>query len=126
MLRKLIIALIAVVMTGCATPELYKKADLSWYGGRIGYLEKEIRPGIYILEYSHIGGYNFNLELNKTYWKKRALELCPKGYDGSYEIIHPAYAKIPDFECPQAFCGKYPLLLNCPAWTSLRDDSVQL
>jgi hypothetical protein len=101
--------LITIGIAGCAA-EPYKKADLSWYGGATGYLEKELKPGIYILEYSQIGGYNYNLELNKTYWLKRAKELCPAGYDGGYEVIHPAHAKIPEFECSRRYCTSYPLV----------------
>jgi hypothetical protein len=109
MLKIFIISLLITGLSGCAaTP--YKKADLSNYAGRVGYLEKEIRPKVYILEYSHIGGYDYNLETNKAYWKRRADELCPAGFEGGYEFIHPAEAKIDEFICPQRFCTKYPLV----------------
>lgn len=107
-------------MTSCAAQQ-YKKADLSIYGGRTGYLEKEIKLGVFVLEYAQIGGYNFNLELNKKYWVKRAYELCPNGYDGEYKIIHPMDAKIKEFECPQRFCSKYPLVsgvIECKSKTN--------
>ena len=109
MKKSILVLLFTSLLIGCAaTP--YKKADLSWYGGRKGYLEKEVRPGEYILEYSHIGGYDYDLWRNKKYWKRRALELCPQGYDGKLKVIHPMNAKIPDFECPQRFCTQYPLV----------------
>ena len=104
-----ILILIIIGLSGCSAAT-YKKATLGFYGGREGYLEKEIEPGKYILEYSQIGGYNYDLELNIQYWKKRAIELCVSGYEGSYEVIHPAYAKIEEFVCPQRFCGQYPLV----------------
>ena len=109
MLKIIITSLMITVLSGCAAAP-YKKADLSNYAGRVGYLEKEIRPKVYILEYSHIGGNNYNLETNKTFWKRRAEELCPTGFDGSYEVIHPAEAKIEEFVCTQRFCTKYPLV----------------
>lgn len=67
-------------------------------------------PGSYILEYSQIGGYNYDLELNKRYWQRRAQELCPNGYDGGFEVIDPIDAKIEEFTCPQRFCKQYPLV----------------
>ena len=110
-MRYSIFLAVALLLTACATaPAGYKKADLSAYGVLEGYLEKEIEPGKYILEYSQIGGYNFNLELNKQYWERRASELCPSGYDGEKEVIFPGDAKIKEFVCPQRFCEKYPLV----------------
>lgn len=96
-------------IAGCAAAP-YKQADLSDYGGRQGYLDKQIGENMYILEYSHIGGYNYNLELNKQYWEKRAMQLCSNGYEGEYEVVHPAYAKIDEFVCPQNFCRQYSLV----------------
>jgi hypothetical protein len=100
---------VLLVGTGCAAAP-YKKADMSMYAGRQGYLEKQVGPGKYILEYSHIGGYNYNLELNTKYWTKRATELCPNGFDGKPEAIFPGDAKIKEFVCPQNFCADYPLV----------------
>ena len=101
--------LIVLLVGGCA-PEPYKQADFSFYGGRIGYLEKELIPGTYLLEYAQIGGDNFDLELNKQYWRRRAGELCPNGYLGELETMHPMYAKIDEFKCPERFCASYPLV----------------
>jgi hypothetical protein len=109
MLRILLILLCSIFLTSCAERP-YKKADLSMYGGRVGYLEKEIEPNTFVLEYSHIGGYDYDLEKSKEYWKFRASELCPNGYDGALEVIDPADAKIEEFVCPQRFCSKYPLV----------------
>jgi len=109
MYKLILVSLLVLLLAGCAA-EQYKKADLSWYGGRHGYLEKEVKSGLFILEYSQIGGYNYDLELNKKYWTNRANELCPSGFDGGYNVIHPAYAKIPEFKCPQRFCSQYPLV----------------
>lgn len=107
------IALFAVVIalsSGCGTPT-YKKADPpAWYGNRKGSLDMKLEEGTYILEYSHIGGYDYDLELNKQFWERRATELCPNGYYGGFEVIHPAYAKIEEFVCPQVFCTSYPLV----------------
>ena len=104
-----LLIVITILLVGCASAT-YKKASLGFSGGREGYLEREINPGTYVLEYSQIGGYNYDLDLNKKYWKQRASELCPNGYDGDYEVIHPAFAKIEEFECPQRFCTEYPLV----------------
>ena len=96
----------------------YKQADGGFYGGATGYLEREISPGKYVLEYSQIGGYNYDLELNKKYWSRRASELCPSGYTGGYEVIHPANAKISEFVCDRRFCTDYPLVsgvISCKA-----------
>jgi hypothetical protein len=108
-MRKVATAITALLLSACAAAP-YKKADLSFYGGREGYLEKEIGPDKYILEYSQIGGYNFNLDLNKQYWDRRAAELCPNGYDGEKEVIFAGDAKIDEFVCPQRFCANYPLV----------------
>ena len=108
-MRTISLFLFACILTGCAASP-YKKADMSFYGGRTGYLDKQIAPGRYIVEYSHIGGYNYNLELNKQYWAQRASELCPNGYDGNPEVIFAGEAKIEEFVCPQNFCANYPLV----------------
>jgi hypothetical protein len=106
---KILIFFSICILTGCAAAP-YKKADLSLFGGRQGYLDKQIAPGRYVLEYSHIGGYNYNLKLNKQYWARRASELCPNGYEGAPEVIFAGNAKIKEFVCPQNFCANYPLV----------------
>ena len=107
--HKIYVIICFLLLSGCSSTP-YKKADLSMYAGRTGYLEKEISPQKYILEYSHIGGYDYDLNKNIGFWEKRALELCPNGYSGEHNVVHPAYAKIEEFVCPQRFCGEYPLV----------------
>jgi hypothetical protein len=107
--RTISLLLFAFILAGCAASP-YKQADLSFYGGRTGYLDKQISPGRYIVEYSQIGGYNYDLELNKQYWARRAAELCPHGYEGEAEVIFAGDAKIGEFVCPQRFCANYPLV----------------
>jgi hypothetical protein len=109
MSKQITIILAGILLFGCA-PEKYRKADFSFYGGAKGYYDKELKPGVHQLEYAQIGGYNFNLELNKKYWLRRASELCPSGFDGGYKVIHPAYAKTKFFVCPQRYCTKYPIV----------------
>ncbi len=106
---KTLLILMIPILTSCA-PAQYKKADLGWYGGQQEYLDKKISEDTYILEYSHIGGYNYSLQVSKGHWETRAKELCPNGYEGGYEVVHPAYARIEEFVCPQRFCGSYPLV----------------
>ncbi len=109
MLRVVYLFPILATLSGCAPAE-YKKADFGIYGGRTGYLDKRVAANTYIVEYSQIGGYNYSLETNKVYWEQRARELCPDGYDGSYEIISPANARLEEFIRPQRFCSQYPLV----------------
>ena len=103
------IAGIILFITGCGTPS-YQRADLGFYGGRQGYLEKEIEPNVYILEVAHIGGYDYDLETLKVHWKRRANELLPNGYEGTYTVIDPINAMIEEFYCPQRFCQNYPMV----------------
>ena len=109
MTRVIVSVLISLSLISCAeTP--YQKARISGYGGRQGYHDKEIRPHTFLLEYSHIGGNDYNLEKNKEFWHRRASELCPNGYDATLEVIDPINAKFSEFVCPEKFCTKYPLV----------------
>lgn len=108
-IRVVMMSVIMGILCGCAPLE-YKQADLGIYGGRQGYLDKEIAPNTYVLEVASIGGYNHNIALLRQHWLKRATELCPNGYEGNVETIHPAYAKIEEFVCSQNFCSDYPLV----------------
>ena len=105
----ILLILLIPFLSSCA-PATYKKADLGWYGGREGYLDKEIGDNQYVLEYSQIGGYNYDLEVNRKHWLTRANELCPNWYKGNYEVVDPWDAHIEEFYCPQRFCGQYPLV----------------
>ena len=103
-MKIVIISLVILfVLSGCSKLE-YKKADLGFYAGHEGYLDKEIKPGVHIIEVTQTGGYKDNSMLFIPYWKKRARELCPKGYDGEPIIIHATDAKIKEFYCGVRFC----------------------
>jgi hypothetical protein len=108
-IRNACLVAFAFILFGCAA-EPYKQADLGWYGGATGYREKEIGEGVYVLEYSQIGGYNYNLYRNIEYWERRASELCPSGHEGTYEIIPPIDSRLKEFQCPQRYCQQYPLV----------------
>jgi hypothetical protein len=61
-----------VLLTGCATG--YQAH--TWSGG---YKDKELGENNYMVEY--YGNGTTSTEMLKTFWSKRALELCPNGYD---------------------------------------------
>ena len=110
MKNRILLLITMVIFLGACAPAPYQKADLSFYAGCHGYLDQEIEPGIHIVEYYHIGGYNFDLELNKEYWTKRANELCPNGYEGGYKVEHLAHAFIEDCRCRARYCNSYPMV----------------
>lgn len=108
-------AFIVSALSGCG-PEIYKKADLGWWSGRHGYLDKQLSPGVYIIEVAAIGGYQFindrdgTLATMKKNWKRRASELCPNGYSGIPQVIDPIDARIAAFRCDLVFCQGYPMI----------------
>ncbi|UXL29814.1 hypothetical protein [Stenotrophomonas maltophilia] len=103
MIRNALIMFVLVAVTACA-PIQYKKADLSLYGGLDGYLDKELEPGVYLIEVMKQGGYNYTETHLIPFWEKRANELCPAGYEGQAEMIRAPDARIKEFVCEVRFC----------------------
>ncbi|WP_442952987.1 CC0125/CC1285 family lipoprotein [Paucibacter sp. B51] len=71
-LRKLLLALSAVVIAGCATP--YQPL-----GSLGGYSEKQLEPKVY--EVTFLGNGGVSRELAQEYWHRRARELCGGDYE---------------------------------------------
>jgi hypothetical protein len=110
--RSAILLCLLAFLAGCAafTSAPYQKAPLGVWAGWNGYLDKEISPGVYIVEVTQIGGYVHDMDVLKKHWLRRASELCPKGYTGNYEVILPAQARIDELRCNLNFCQHYPMV----------------
>jgi len=106
------VSAVLFALAGCAafTPAPYQKAPLGFWAGWNGYLDKEIKPGVYIVEVTQIGGYVHNMEVLKSHWLRRAQELCPKGYTGTFEVISPCDARLEELRCCRSFCQDYPMV----------------
>ena len=98
-----------LLVTGCATPE-YQQAALTSGESRIGYADREQETGVHVVEYLQYRGRDYDIELHKKYWMRRAVELCPFGYDGGLEIIEPAAGRIREFDCAGGRCDGYALV----------------
>jgi hypothetical protein len=102
-------------MVSCS-PVVYQEA-VGWpKGGRNGYLDKEIQRGVYLIEVQDIGGYQQIIDregaisIYKSYWHRRAKELCPSGYIGEPSVILPHEARIEAFKCNLRLCQDYPMI----------------
>ena len=106
------ILLISIIffIFGCAyKPMPYQKA-VGWiHGGHGGYLDKELKPGLHLIEVQNISdqsSYYEEIIANfRRHWHRRALELCPKGYIGEPEIIQPYQARMDSFRCNLNLCN---------------------
>ena len=98
-----------LLLAGCATPE-YQQAALTDGESRIGYADREESTGVHVLEYMQYRGRDYDIELHKKYWIRRAVELCPFGYDGGFEIIEPVDGRIREFDCGEDRCARYALV----------------
>lgn len=97
--------LMTVSLSGCVSSMEYKRADMDgFFGDPGGYLDKEIAPGVYVIEVLEQGGYSITVNDLVPHWERRAAELCPGGYDGMAEIIYRPEAKIAEFGCSARFC----------------------
>lgn len=112
---KISILLVSTSLLACA-PVPYQEA-VGWAkGGRDGYLDRKLAPGVYIIEVQQIGGYQQliehegTIETYKGYWHRRASELCPSGYVGEPQVILPYQAKIEAFQCDLNLCQNYPMI----------------
>lgn len=110
--------LLCVLTTGCA-PLTYQAVDLNGPSGESqsnGYIDKEIRMGVHIIEVRYENRSAFILRHEKTLhemsdiWHLRASELCRKGYRGKPEVIRPDEARTDEFYCTLEVCQKYPVL----------------
>jgi hypothetical protein len=113
---------VLALLTGCASmtqPMKYAKSEPIGKGpggASPGYAEKEISPGVYVVEVRQIGGYQFIVNSEGTehiyvsHWKRRASELCPSGYVGEPSWIRPMEAQIYQFRCELRFCQNYPMV----------------
>lgn len=116
-MRLLSMLVLVILMSACAsTPMEYKRADLSMYEGLHGYLDQEISPGVYVIEVTQRGGYQFindyegTVALLKSYWFRRAGELCPRGFDGEPSVVKAYQAQIKEIYCDLRFCQNYPVI----------------
>ena len=103
-LKQAIIVLAAISLLSACSVLPYKKADLSLYAGNEGYLDKELSPGVHLIEVTQYGGYKDNSGLFVPYWHRRAAELCPNGYEGEPQMIFAPAAQIEEFVCEVNFC----------------------
>jgi hypothetical protein len=118
-------AVFLLALSGCAavTPAQYKRVTLGVWAGWNGYLDKEIAPGVHVVEVTQIGGYVHNMDVLKAHWLRRANELCPNGYTGGYEVILPYQAKLEELRCDRRFCQDYPMvsgIIRCKGATPRR------
>ena len=106
---KYLVLLVATLLLSSCSILPYKKADLSLYAGHEGYLDKELSPGIHLIEVTQYGGYKDNTSLFVPYWHRRAAELCPNGYKGEPQMIYATEAQIEEFVCELRFCQYFPV-----------------
>jgi len=106
------LGILIFLLVGCGvfTSLPYQQAKQGTMSVWQGYLDKEIAPGVYIVEVCQIGGYNHDMEVLKNHWVRRAKALCHNGYIGNYEVIQPAEAKLEEFRCDLVFCQRYPMV----------------
>lgn len=88
----------------------YQQVTLKLWDGLNGYLDKEIAPGVFIVEVTQIGGYVHDMEVLKAHWLRRANELCPNGYTGSFEVILPCQAKLKELRRNRKGLQQYPMV----------------
>ena len=103
------IAVFSLLLAACATAT-YQPADLAGGSSRDGYANRETTPGVHVLEYMQYRGRDYDLERHTQYWNRRAVELCPFGFNGGFEVIDPANAKIEEFNCSEDRCRRYALV----------------
>lgn len=110
--RGFLLVALLLALTGCAAVQSapYKKVTLGLWAGWNGYLDREIAPGVHIVEVTQIGGYVHDMEVLKAHWVRRANELCPRGYAGNYEVILPYQAKLDELRCDRNYCQHYPMV----------------
>jgi len=78
-----------------------------------GYVSKEISDGVHVIEVRHESRSAFLFQKEETLknlkgiWKRRAAELCPKGFQGEPEVIRPDEARTDEFYCTLKVCQPY-------------------
>jgi hypothetical protein len=107
-----LVLLILCVFSGCAAVQSarYQQATPGTWHAWNGYLDKEIEPGVHIVEVTQIGGYVHDMDVLKANWVRRAREVCPNGYSGTYEVILPHQAKLQELRCDRVYCQQYPMV----------------
>jgi len=112
--RSIILGFSCFIFFALSTPltasATYQRVTLKFWDGYNGYLDKEISPGVYILEVIQIGGYVHDMEVLKKHWLCRADELCPNGYSGNFEVILPCQAKLGKLRNNLRYAQQYPMV----------------
>lgn len=114
MFKRVFLSLFCIISFASSAPlpakAIYQRVTLKFWDGHNGYLDKEISPGVYVLEVTQIGGYVHDMEVLKKHWLRRADELCPNGYSGNFEVILPCQAKLGKLRNNLNFAQKYPMV----------------
>jgi len=111
-----VIALSLTALLAACSPVAYKPVLNDGVEQQNGYLDKEIAPGVYVIEVRQIGGYQFILNYDDTittfkqHGRRRATELCSAGYVGVPEVLLPAEARLEEFHCNLRYCQDYPIV----------------
>jgi len=80
---------------------------------REGFREELIAENTYVVEYYGSPGYaKIDHDLLLSYAERRALEICPSGYDGEFKIIRQIEAHFPEFQCFIQYCANAELIAN--------------
>jgi len=110
------VVLSLIGLSAACSPVAYKPVLNEGVEQQNGYLDKEIAPGVYVIEVRQIGGYQFILNYDDTittfkqHWHRRATELCRAGYVGEPEVLLPAEARLEEFHCNLRYCQDYPIV----------------
>lgn len=105
-MRILFCIILVTHLFGCATQE-YKRAAAR--GGAYGYVDKEVKPGVWVLEVGTGGGAN-KLGLLIDYFDRRANELCTQGYIGGYDVIPSHQLFFKPLRCYRRGCYNFPVV----------------
>lgn len=78
--RHYIVALLLITLIGCATP-YQKESGLNPTTG--GYSDEKISENEYFITFR--GNPKTTFEQVESMWNRRAMELCPNGYESDYQ-----------------------------------------
>jgi hypothetical protein len=107
--------ILVALLTGCS-PVPYKPVTGLLGSAKDGYMDREMAPGVHVIEVRQVGGFQFIFNYDDTieafirHWHRRAGELCPAGYLGEPEVLLPAEARLEEFLCDSRGCQDYPIV----------------
>lgn len=110
---RFLLLITALLLSACGQIP-YQAIEPGTPGLHSGYLDKEVSPGVHVIEVRHSHRYSLSQEqdlvLMKSHWQRRAAELCLHGYRGEPDVRLPADARLSEFQCSPSSCPQTPLV----------------